>query len=105
MRGHIAADGTIYGLGEVAAPLEFDEIAPHKPGDRLILDPQNPRRAIVAAKPEPTYAERRAAEYPSAEALAIALWERLVEGRPEASDALQAQRAVVKAKHPKPDAG
>lgn len=102
-RGHINSEGTVHGLDEEAAPREFDEVAPHQPGDRLVVDPQNPRRAIVAAPPEPTYAERRAAEYPSAEALTVALWELVYEKRPEAADALQAQREAVKAKWPKPD--
>lgn len=80
----------------------LDEIAPHKPGDRLILDPENPRRAIVAPPPAPTYADLRAREYPPTDALVVALWERFIEGRPEASEALEAQRQAIKAKHPKP---
>lgn len=57
---------------------------------------------VSAHDPAPSYAERRAAEYPSADALVVALWERIVEGRSASSDALQAQRASVKAKWPKP---
>lgn len=38
--------------------VEIDEVAPHSPGARLVLDPKNPRRAIVAP---PTYAELRRA--------------------------------------------
>lgn len=59
--------------------------------------------AIKAAHdPSPSYAERRAAEYPSADALVVALWEHIVEGRPAGSEALQKLRAEVKARHPKP---
>lgn len=83
--------------------VEIDEVAPHPPGARLVLDPKNPRRAIVAP---PTYAELRRAEYDrrgvTAEAMIVALWERIVEGRPAASDALQAARTAVKAAYPKP---
>lgn len=101
-RAHIAADGTLYGIGEVGAPIELDHVAPHRPGDRLVLDPENPRRAIVATPPAPTYAELRAREYPPTDALVVALWERFIEGRPEASEALEAQRQAIKIKHPAP---
>lgn len=36
------------------------------------------------------------------DAMIVALWEKLVENRPEAADALQSKRISVKAKHPKP---
>ena len=59
--------------------------------------------AILAAHdPAPTYAELRAKEYPATADLAIALWERIIEGRPAASAALQVARAAIKAKYPKP---
>lgn len=57
---------------------------------------------VAAHDPAPTYAEMRAKEYPTTDALIVALWERLIENRPEASVALQAQRLAVKAKYPKP---
>lgn len=58
--------------------------------------------AILAAHdPSPTYAEQRAEEYPPTSALVVALWEHLIEGRPEAAQALQAKRAAVKAQFPK----
>lgn len=108
MIGHarLMPDGSLRERSGRKAPrypddIELDEVAPHNPGDRLIPDPENPRRAIVAPKPEPTYAERRAAEYPTTDALVVALWERIVEGRPEASEAIQKQREAIKAKYPK----
>lgn len=64
--------------------------------------------AIRAAQPEhdpdapPTYAELRAREYPPVEALVVALWERDVEGRPEAAAKLQEQREAIKRKYPAP---
>ena len=47
-------------------------------------------------------AARRAA-YPPKEDLVVALWERIVEGKPAATDDLQAQREAVKAEFPKID--
>lgn len=41
--------------------------------------------------------------YPSKDALLMALWERVVEGKETATDELQAAREQVKAEFPKPD--
>lgn len=43
----------------------------------------------------------RAKEYPSVDELIVALWEKVVEGRTDAADALEVKRQAVKAKHPK----
>jgi hypothetical protein len=51
--------------------------------------------------PEPTYQEKRRAEYPSTEELIVALWEKDIEGRPETSIALEEKRKVIKKKYPK----
>jgi len=56
---------------------------------------------IEAEKPEPTYADLRRAEYPSTHDMTVALWEDIVEGRPEARIALQELRTAIKAKYPK----
>ena len=50
-----------------------------------------------------TYAEKRAAEYPSLSELNVALWEKVVENRPEAAEALEVARQAIKAKYPKPE--
>ena len=105
MTGRLTSDGGVVDISHrlaQAGEIDLDEVAPHQPGDRLILDPQNPRRAIPVPPPTPTYAELRAREYPPTDALVVALWERFIEGRPEASEALEAQRQAVKAKHPAP---
>jgi len=47
------------------------------------------------------YATLRRKEYPSAEALTIALFEKFAENDSTAFDTLQAQRVAVKAKYPK----
>lgn len=51
--------------------------------------------------PEPTYEEKRRAEYPSTDELVVALWEKVIEGRPETADVLQADRKAIKEKYPK----
>ena len=56
---------------------------------------------MEANKPVPTYADLRRAEYPSIEEINVALWELVVEGRPEAADALQIKRLKVKERIPK----
>ena len=50
MRAHIAADGSLYGIGERDAPVEIDAITFGPPGTRYVRDPANPRRAIPSAK-------------------------------------------------------
>lgn len=44
----------------------------------------------------------RVAEYPTLDALLVALWESSIEGRPATADELQAIREAVKQKYPKP---
>ena len=48
------------------------------------------------------YKIKRKAELPTIDDLVVALWEREVENRPEAADALQIERVKVKEKFPKP---
>lgn len=82
-------------------------------GERVVsstteeVDGEVYERITTEAVPEPedtrTYAEKRAAEYPSLSELNVALWEKVVEGRPESSEALEAKRQEVKAKYPKPE--
>jgi len=48
------------------------------------------------------YQRDRAAEYPSIEALVVALWEGVVEERMASVTALEAIRQQVKARYPKP---
>jgi hypothetical protein len=49
----------------------------------------------------PSYKELRAKEYPSTDELIVALWELVVENRPESANELQAKREAVKQKYPK----
>jgi hypothetical protein len=48
------------------------------------------------------YQRDRASEYPSIEALVVALWEGVVEERMAAVTALEAIRQEIKARYPKP---
>lgn len=62
--------------------------------------------APVVLTPDEQIANERMREYlkegVTTDALAIALWEKVVENRPQAADALQAKRELVKARVPKP---
>lgn len=44
----------------------------------------------------------RQRNFPNTESLIVALWEMVVEDRPEAADALQLKRSAIKANFPKP---
>ncbi len=61
--------------------------------------------AILAAHVPEDYLDKRQAAYVqegvTIKAMVVAVWERVVEGRPEASDALQAIRERIKAQFPK----
>lgn len=58
--------------------------------------------AYVDEEAATQYQRDRAAEYPSIEALVVALWEGVVEERMAAVTALEAIRQQVKARYPKP---
>lgn len=60
---------------------------------------------LLPAEPTPVSDQRRAA-YNAAgittDELIVALWESVIEGRPEAADSIQTQRAAIKAAFPNP---
>jgi len=47
----------------------------------------------------PTYEDLRRAEYPKTDELIVALWEQVIEGRPESAAILQAEREAIKIKY------
>ena len=49
------------------------------------------------------YQRLREAEYPEINEMVVALWESVVENRPEQATALQKKRVEIKTKYPKPD--
>lgn len=57
-------------------------------------------------EPSNWYAAQREDDYPRSgsteKAMIVALWEKVVENRPQAADALQVKRDAVKGKFPKP---
>jgi len=57
---------------------------------------------LDSMKPIPTYEDLRRAEYPKTDELIVALWEQVIEGRPESATILQAKREAVKIKYSKP---
>ena len=70
-----------------------------------------PSREVLAAKWETIAEETRLrkiaqqrstpGEYPSRDDVLVALWEMVVESRPEKAEALQARRLEIKVKYPK----
>lgn len=70
--------------------------------EELALEKYNAIKYREANPPKPSYEELRLKEYPTPHEMTVALWESVVEGRPEAKDLLQAKRIVVKEKYPKP---
>ncbi len=56
---------------------------------------------LEANKPVPTYEDLRRAKYPTIEEITVALWEQIIEARPESAVILQAQREAVKLEIPK----
>lgn len=57
---------------------------------------------LLAAYEAAEYARLRAAEYPGFDALIVALWESVIEGRPASAAELQALRQAIKDKYPRP---
>lgn len=98
------------GLGVISCSsdgrVDFADGTSWQPGEPEDTSAKKAVAGIIAAHdPAPSYDERRRAEYPPTDEMVVALWERVVEGRPEASDALEARRQAVKAKYPKPGGG
>ena len=69
--------------------------------EELAIEKYNAIKFREANPPKPSYKELRVKEYPSTDELIVALWELVVENRPEASNLLQAKRELIKLKYPK----
>jgi len=72
---------------------------PQYEGQELIAD--DAEELVLFYNPPKTIDELRRAEYPKTDELDVALWELVVEGRPEAAEALQIKRLIVKERIPK----
>lgn len=92
------------------AGIPIDGVADTEP-PRIDFQPQATEKqrqaalAILEAHVPEDYSDQRQVAYLqagiTAHALVIALWERVVEGRPESADALQSKRSAIKARFPK----
>lgn len=98
--------------GKIISKFEFPKGA-HKIEDDVEVVEVETREAlsqveVYIEKPEDRlpeaerYAYLRQQEYPSTNEMLVALWESLVENRPQAIQELQAKRQAVKEKFPKP---
>lgn len=83
--------------------VDFADGTSWRPGDPADTPERATAAKVVAAhNPNPSYDELRQWEYPSVDELVFALWERVIELRPELSNVLQAKREAIKVKYPKP---
>ena len=77
---------------EVVTPATTREVTPARTVDHA---------AGTLPNPEYNYVDLRLRDYPDVNDLIIALWEKVVEDRPDAAVALETDRQAVKAKFPK----
>ncbi len=77
---------------------------PDNPGTEIELTPATIIEHPATTKPNPEYdyVSLRQRDYEhTADEMIIALWEQVVEGRPEAAAVIETKRKVLKLKHPK----
>lgn len=72
-----------------------------EPTEELAIQKYNEIKYREANPPLPSYQELRRNEYPALSELIVALWEKVVENRPELAIELQSKREEVKQKYPK----
>lgn len=70
--------------------------AQYTPEEQTIKDEKEADEAEVA------WIGERKSEYPTIDELTVALWEKIVENRPESADALEIKRQAIKEKIQKP---
>lgn len=70
--------------------------------EQFAIEKYNAIKYREANPPPPSYQVLREKEMPSEHDLIVALWEHVVENRPEEKDKLQTQRVTIKQKYPKP---
>ncbi|MEW6506415.1 MAG: hypothetical protein AB1432_01585 [Bacteroidota bacterium] len=83
------------GLGSESLSKSDDDLK------ELAIEKYNEIKYRELNPPAPSYTELRRAEYPSTDEMIVALWEKVVEGRNEEAERLQAKRVEVKEKYPK----
>ncbi len=96
--GHITEDsGNIYKIG---LGIE-NKNKTNKELEELILLKYNELKYRDANPSPPSFQVLRQKEYPSTNEMIVALWEDLVEGRPDEKNKLQTKREAIKLKYPK----
>jgi len=97
----LGLNGNRYRLNQSNPPHYFIEWSGSDP-QPTEAELQSAWDSYVAEQAATQYKRDRAAEYPSIEALVVALWEGVVEERMAAVTALETIRQQVKARYPKP---
>lgn len=81
----------------------------NSPATKMAIINMDKKHEVLAARAkliaDNEWIEKRQAEYPSLNEMVVALWEKVMENRPESADVLQAKRVEVKLKYPKPIKG
>ena len=98
---HLGLNANQYRLTQSTPPHEIIEWSGSDP-QPTEAELQSAWDSYVAEQAATQYKRDRAAEYPSIEALVVALWEGVVEERMAAVTALETIRQQVKARYPKP---
>jgi len=97
----LGLNGNRYRLNQSTPPHYFIEWSGSDP-QPTEAELQSAWDSYVAEQTATQYQRDRAAEYPSIEALVVALWEGVVEERMAAVTALEAIRQEIKSRYPKP---
>lgn len=78
----------------------------NNPPSKMVIINQDVKQQVLAARAkfisDNEWIEKRQAEYPSHQDMIVALWEKVMENRPQVADELQVKREEVKRKYPKP---
>lgn len=88
-----------YRVGDTYDTLVWEDEAPAPTQEQLELD----TIGYLDHRAKTDYIWKRRDEYPSTDALVVALWEQVIEQRSESAIALQAIRESIKQKYPKPE--
>lgn len=83
------------GLGSDSLLKSDDELK------ELAIAKYNEIKFLEANPLKPSYQELRRNEYPTPSELIVALWEKVIENRPELANELQSKREEIKEKYPK----
>lgn len=78
----------------------------NNPPGKMVIINQDVKQQVLAVRAkfisDNEWIEKRQAEYPSHQDMIVALWEKVIENRPQVADELQVKREEIKKKYPKP---